>query len=86
MSQAEWKGGRASSTAKVSKVAKLLRAVLLIFTSAEQGGNPASLAELSLRGKNNYGLINSDKQLERALSPLRFDCFFANAGDLLAAV
>lgn len=86
MSQAKLKGGRASSTVKVPKLAKLLRPVLLIFTATEQGKNPANLSEFSLRGKNNYFLINSDNQLKKVLSPFRFDCIFTNAVDLLAEV
>ena len=80
------KRGRASSTAKAPKVAKLLRLILLIFTSAEQGENSANLSEFSLRGKNNYFLIHSDNQLKRILSPFRFDCLLTNAVDLLTAV
>lgn len=45
------KRGRAFSTAKAPKVTKLLRPVLLIFTSAEQGKNSAKLSEFSLKGK-----------------------------------
>ena len=86
MSQGKAKRGRASSTAKAPKVAKLLRAGLLVFTFAEQGQNSANPSEFSLRGKNNYFLIYSDKQLKRVLSPFRFDCLVTTAVDLLTAV
>lgn len=86
MSQAKLKGGRASSTAKAPKVAKLLRPVLLIFTSAEQGENPANLSEFSLRGKNNYFLFHSHNQLKRVLSPFRFDCLYKCCGPVGSSV
>lgn len=87
MPQAKVERDRVSSAAKLPKVVKLLRPVLLIFTSAEQGKNSANLSEEgSLREKNNYFLIHSDNQLKRVLSPFRFDCLLINAVDLLTAV